>query len=316
MPNHKPWQQPTALTEKDVRYLLQINFPKLEVDTLSALGDGWDNTTWLINQEWVFRIPKHAEAGQLLRNEMNSLPHLPKLNARYPKPEFICLEPKAFAYPFYGHRYLQGISADRANLTLNERVSLASELGTFLKHLHAFPVEQAKALAIGFDQIGRADVKKRFAQVQERLHYLMQYDLVNNVDLLTKAFKTNLHIKVPANWILGHGDFYARHLLLDENKRLAAVIDWGDCELLFPAVDLAIVYQFLPPTAHQLFWSAYGDVDRITRTLTLAKLRAIYSSVTIAWYAHQVQDKCLLAEGLLGLQFICETLMQKCNAID
>ena len=42
--------------EKDVRYLLQINFPKLAVDTISALGDGWDNTTWLINQERVFRI--------------------------------------------------------------------------------------------------------------------------------------------------------------------------------------------------------------------------------------------------------------------
>jgi len=306
MSKHRPWQQKKALTEKDVNYLLGINFPDLEVETLSALGEGWDNTTWLINQEWVFRLPKHPEAAQLLVNEMNILACLPKLNVYYPKPEFICLEPKAFTYPFYGHRYLQGISADRANLIFNERLSLASELGTFLKQLHAFPIEQAKALGIGFDQIGRADVKKCFSQFQARLNYLMQHELVKNTTLLMDAFKINLNTKVPENWVLGHGDLYARHLLLDKDKKLSAVIDWGDCELLSPAIDLGIVYQFLPCSAHPLFWEAYGNVEQTI--CTFARLRAIYSSVTIAWYAHQIQDKCLLAEGLLGLQLISEAI--------
>ena len=306
MTNSKPWQQQKALTDNGVRCILQINFPKLTVDMISFLGDGWDNTTWLVNREWVFRLPKHPEAATLLCHEIKTLPHLPELNVNYPKPEFICLEPQSFDYPFYGHRYLQGTHADGAHLRIDDRIALSRELGCFLKQLHSFPLGKAKALGIGFDQIERANLKKRLAPTKERFHYLFQHALVANPSFFIKAFECYLDIKVPEKVVLGHGDFYARHILLDDHKRLAAVIDWGDCERLSPAVDLRIVYQFLPVSAHQIFWDAYGNVDHAIRIL--AKLCAIYNAVTIAWYAHQVHDKSLLAEGLLGLDFISETI--------
>ena len=306
MENSKPWQLQKALTINDIRRILHINFPQLTVDNISFLGGGWDNTTWWINKAWVFRLPKHSGAAQLLRNEIKTLPHLPKLRVRYPKPRFICLEPEGFDYPFYGHRYLLGTHADGADLTSNNRIALAAELGHFLKQLHAFPVDKAKALGIGVDEIDRANLKKRLAPTKEHFHYLARHGLIANPNFFIKFFERYLDMKTPETVVLGHGDFYARHILLDDNKKLTAVIDWGDCELLSPAVDLRIVYQFLPLSAHQVFWDIYGNVGQTIQKL--AQLCAIFSAVTIAWYVHQIQDLSLLGEELLGLKFISEAI--------
>lgn len=285
MSHATPWVEGKHLTTADVQAILQQNFPELTIKSISALGDGWDNTTWLIN-------------------EIKTLPHLPALNASHPKPKFVCMEPHGFDYPIYAHPYLKGISADRAKLSMTDRTALASQLGFFLKALHSFPLEKAKQLDVGFDQIERANFKKRYALTESRLEYLFAKRLVKNPKALLSAFKQRLDTKVPDLVVLGHGDLYARHILLDDTKSLTAVIDWGDCELLSPAVDLRIVYQFLPLTAHSLFWRAYGEVALVIKEAAI--LCATYSSVTIAWYAHQIQDEALLVEGLLGLELIKE----------
>lgn len=78
----------------------------------------------------------------------------------------------------------------------------------------------------------------------------------------------------------------------------------GDSELIHPAIDLAIVYQYLLKEAHLIFWNIYGKVEDNIHIIAI--LRAIYSSVTITWYAHQVSDISLLNEGILSLKMINE----------
>ena len=113
-------------------------------------------------------------------------------------------------------------------------------------------------------------------------------------------------VAVPEHYVLAHGDLYARHLLLDEDRKLTGIIDWGDSELIHPAVDLAIVYLFLPKSSHDMFWHIYGDVDQ--QTHTLAMLRAIFSLVTTCWYSHQISDESLLSESLIGLEMLRDSL--------
>jgi aminoglycoside phosphotransferase (APT) family kinase protein len=301
----KPWEQQKAISDVAVKKIIEANLP-LSVKQILPLGSGWDNHTWLINQTWAFRFPKHKEAAQLLLNEIKILPHLPPLAVKTPKPELICLEPIGFSYPFYGHPYLLGTPADQANLSDADRMSLADTLGVFLKQLHAFPLAKAQELGVGCDQIQRADIKKRYALTKTRMEYLVQQGLVNNAQIFMEAFLPYMNLAVPNEFVLGQGDLYARHILLDNNKKLSAIIDWGDCELLSPAVDLRIAYQFLPPEAQNHFWNAYGMTDELTKIV--AKLCAIYSAVTLVWYAHQVKDEFLLQEGLLGLRYISQQL--------
>lgn len=111
----KPWEHNQDLTLEEVNLLLKSNFPKLKLNNIKLLGSGWDNTTWLANNEWVFRLPKHMEAATLIQNEINLLPHLTDLDVTIPCPEHICTKPKRYPYPIYGHRYIRGISRARSS---------------------------------------------------------------------------------------------------------------------------------------------------------------------------------------------------------
>lgn len=302
----KPWEQNQDLTEKEVNLTIRADFPNLSLHNVKLLGSGWDNTTWLINHEWVFRIPKHHEAATLIQNEINLLPNLPDLEVKTPLPEYICLNPKKYPFPIYGHRYISGQSADKANLSKDERIQLARPMATFLKRLHSFSLDKAETLNIDYDRIGRLNVKSRIEKLEYQINYLSDHNLITNGSLFIDYYQTHRDLDVPDVKVLGHGDFYARHILLDENKEFSAVIDWGDSELLHPAVDLSIVYQFFPIDAHERFWQTYGNVNQTTKILAI--LRAIYSASGMGWYAHCINDKPLLKESIASLDRLSKVI--------
>ncbi len=292
---NNPWEQKKPLTVMQVRSILQNNLAGLSVQSISMFGEGWDNTTWLVNENFVFRLPKHKEAASLIVNEMRVLVHLPNVAVNVPKPIYQCTEPKGFPYPFYGHSLVPGKTADKSRLSDVDRLQLAVSIARFLKTLHAFPIEQAEKLGIVYDRISRVAIKERVDAVKQRLSYLVDQHVIESATPFMAQYQRYIDLKIPEEWVLAHGGFYARHLVLDDNKHLTGVIDWGDSELIHPAVDLAIVYQFLPSESHQTFWQEYGEVSETTKII--AKLRAIYSAVTMAWYAHQVADKSLVLES-------------------
>lgn len=297
--NNTPWEQTKPLTAANVERILRDNFAQLFIHSLSMLGEGWDNTTWLINNELVFRLPKHQQAATLIINEMRVLSHLPDLSVNVPTPLYPCYEPNGFPYAFYGHPLITGQTADRCQLTQVERHQLTIPIAQFLKTLHAFSIHRAEKLDIGYDRLGRVAIRERFGKVKERLSYLAYHNVIESAQPFLAQYQRYIDLEIPNVWVLAHGDFYARHLILDEHRRLTGVIDWGDSELIHPAVDLAIVYQFLPLESHQIFWREYGSVSETTKTI--AKLRAIYSATTIAWYAHHIKDNMLLEENVKAL---------------
>jgi aminoglycoside phosphotransferase (APT) family kinase protein len=301
-----PWEQGPKLSQADVKQLLDLNFPNFRINGVESLGNGWDNTTWLINQKWVFRFPKHEEAAKLLLNEIKTLPNIQHLPVSIPQPELICLEPDNYPFPIYAHSYISGTSIDRANLSSTQREQLAEPLGKLLKQLHEFPLDNAKKIGISVDSIERSNVKKRVEAIKTSFNYLKHNGQVDNADMFIRIFEESQNLPVPKKLVLGHGDLYAKHILLDGNQNLSAIIDWGDCELMSPAIDLRMVYQLLPSSSHPAFWQAYGDTDSATKQLS--KILSIYSASGISWYAHQVNDASLLNEGLKGLKLIEECL--------
>ncbi|MBV9270292.1 MAG: phosphotransferase, partial [Candidatus Eremiobacteraeota bacterium] len=76
-----------------------------------------------------------------------------------------------------------------------------------------------------------------------------------------------------------HGDLYARHILVDDKRRLNGIIDWGDVHFGNPAVDLAVAFYVLAPNDIEPFYDAYGSVDARTRALAL--YRALYHAVLV-----------------------------------
>lgn len=302
-----PWDNSHPLTIDEIANIVSLQFPRLHPVQVQPLGQGWDNTTWIINGKWIFRFPKHKGAAELIQNELRLLPLLQHLPLKIPTPEFIGKPDEFFPYSFYGHEILIGNTADHCCLSNQARGALAKPLAQFLKTLHSFPISDALAIGIKYDEYQRLNIQLRFDKTCERIAYLLEQKLIPSVAPWLTFFSDWQTLATPDLQVLGHGDFYAKHLILNENLELAGIIDWGDAELIHPALDLAIVYQFLPLAAQEIFWHNYGEVTDTTKLL--AKLRAIYSAVTTVWYAHQVHDAMLMQEGLQGLAFLAEILL-------
>lgn len=298
-----PWHNDHPLMPDQVQALLTQQFPELAVTQVHRLSEGWDNVTWVVNNQWLFRFPKHAGAARLLRNELNLLPALSGLPLNIPQPQFIGRPGEHYPYTFYGHAFLAGETLDRCALDDEERLSLTIPIAQFLKALHAFPLAEAQTLGI----TQRSEPLFRLERVQKSYDYLCQKGVFNTPQRAIQFFETEHTVAISIDRVLAHGDLYARHLLVNPQHQLTAIIDWGDAEIIHPAIDLAIIYQLLPIAAHTRFFEHYGTVNEQTRRL--AKLRAIYSTSTLLWFAHKTQDGALFTESLLSWQRITENLI-------
>jgi aminoglycoside phosphotransferase (APT) family kinase protein len=103
----------------------------------------------------------------------------------------------------------------------------------------------------------------------------------------------------PRTNILVHGDFYVRHLLVNPDRQLAGIIDWGDVHLGDPATDLMITHTFIPSSARIRFRQAYGSIDAIT--WQMARLRGLWHSLSVMIYGHDTGDPDLVRESRIGL---------------
>ncbi len=156
---------------------------------------------------------------------------------------------------------MAGAAAWRAELSAEERLSLAAELGRQVKRLHALPttgLASRKHWPI-------ADLKTALAKSSLPPHLIAQAE-------------TYLARLGPFDRVFTHGDITANHVFVAE-RRLAGIIDWGDAlaadrhsELIQPYRDLfgcdkALLQTFLEASD----WPVGRDFDR--KTLGLALIR-------------------------------------------
>ncbi len=136
----------------------------------------------------------------------------------------------------------------------------------------------------------------------KNIEELSLLNLLEKKDELESLVESLQDLRPPISSVVVHGDFYVRHILVNEVHDLVGVIDWGDIHIGDPAIDLAIAHSFLPTSALAKFREAYGDISE--ETWKLALLRAIYSSTLLILYGHHSKDPVILREGLRSLKII------------
>ncbi len=271
-----PWVAEVPVGAALAQALVERQFPRLAPARAELLGEGWDNTAFLVNGTWVFRFPRRKAAVPMIEAELRLLPRIaPRLPLPVPVPELRGAPAPDFPWPFAGHRLLRGVTADRAALDPGQRLQAAGRLGRFLRALHEVPPD-----GVAGDDMGRLDPQRLRAEIRRRLE--------NAPSFLDEPVR-------PARAdTLVHGDLHARQLLFADGA-LCGVIDWGDVHRGDPAIDLAVVHAFLPPAARPSFFAAYGPVDQ--ETWRLARLRALHVSAALAGYAKETADGPLLEEA-------------------
>lgn len=298
-----PWTPEQTIEPPLALQLIQEQFPELEPKKIRLLGAGWDNTAFTLDEEFIFRFPRREIALPLLEAEWCALPKLaPRLPLPIPVPEWRGAPTSQFPWPFIGYRMISGFTACYANLSEEERASLAVSIAHFLKALHSTPISLISDCTIPADNRSRIDGAWLTEKLQKSFEELSLLGLLENRRRLEETVDSLQHYRAPLSSFVVHGDFYVRHLLVDKNHELVGVIDWGDIHLGDPAIDLAIAHSFLPVHAHDAFKKTYGEISE--ETWALAKLRALHSSTMIVLFGHHSRDPDILREGLRALNLL------------
>lgn len=296
---HKPWLPEFPVDRALAARLIAALCPALAGVEPERVGEGWDNDVWRVG-EWAFRFPRRPMGVELIAVEARVLPALaPRLPVAVPAAEWVADAGPLHPAPYLGHRFLAGTTGDRAALSAAERGRLGPQLARFLAGLHGIPVAEARAIGVP-DDVFRSDPARRAQQIGDRLPALRAAGFAAAADAIAPWLREEIRPAREDERRLCHGDFYARHFLVDAARDLCGVIDWGDVCVADPAIDLSIAYALLPPAARGAFFAVYGSVD--ARTHGMARRYAMHSAVALAVYSTDVGDAPLRAEAAVALQ--------------
>ena len=300
----KPWVAEVEVTPERAFALIASQCPALEPETLELMGAGWDNTAYLVNGEWVFRFPRRTIAAPLLEAEGRVLPALaPRLPFPIPRPEWFGHPEAGYPWPFLGYRRLAGQVASDAGLDDAARAALAQPLARFLRALHDVPRAEAEGWGAPADAFGRLDGGRLERMVRPALADLIARGTIDDAAPWLDILEVGLAaLPLDSSLVLVHGDFYSRHVLVDDERRLAGVIDFGDLHIGHPAVDLSVVWTLLPARARHAFFETYGPIS--ARAAAAARLRALTSAIAQEAYGRDVGDAEIQREGLRALHSV------------
>jgi aminoglycoside 2''-phosphotransferase len=231
------------------RAAIKEHFPNFEVMRVAYLAEGWDSVACKVNGQYIFRFPKRPEVELELSKEIALLPELaPHLPLPIPHFEFVAESGgRYFPFVFAGYRKLAGIPLEECAVGTEKEEWWKQPLGHFLSALHRFPVERARELGVK-DMALVAQAAKPY---NWRDNVLAYYHLVQNqvFGLLIQSergkliglFESYLQYELGFSFEpkLIHADINPEHILLDlKKKTVSGIIDFGDCCIGDPALDI------------------------------------------------------------------------------
>ena len=297
----RPWAREVEVPPALATALIESQCPSLAPVRLTLMGEGWDNIAYLVNGEWVFRFPRRTIAVTLLETEGRVLPVLgPRLPYPIPMPVWYGRPDATYKWPFLGYRRLEGHVVSDVDLGDDARAALAGPLARFLRALHDVPRADARAWGVPPDAFGYLDPDRLQRIARPALSDLVARGTIADARPWLDVLDAGVAV-LPLQTALTvvHGDFYSRHILVDDSGRMAGAIDFGDLHLDHPAVDLSVAWTVLPPRARPDFFAIYGEVDQ--PTLAAARLRGLTSGLAQEAYGRDVGDVRIEREGIRTL---------------
>lgn len=301
-----PWRDHIVITTDQAQIYLQEQYPDFKILNITYLDQGWDNILFLINNYLILRFAKTEETAPWLQQENNVLPKIYRLlPLPIPNPIIIGKPTRNNPFFFQGYEKIPGIPAYQVHMQDTHQENVTKQIALFLKKLHSINSKQALtlgALPVVYD---RTNLDKVADSLQHRFHQLIQLNIFDfDTNLVERQLNIATQINLPQIKTLILGDLDFRHILINEQS-ISGIIDWGDVGIGHPVTDLALVYLWIPTEFHPIFFKHYGDIP--TSMQKYAQLLALNRSVTLIWYAHNIQNKQLLLTAKFAFNLLCNS---------
>lgn len=229
-------------------YLKQIRkaYPDLEIiDSRLSPIKRKNNEILIVNEEVVFRFPRHQENAAAVLREAAVLRTLRgRLSIPIPEPVYIATDPDKGSGIFFGYCMLPGQPLSKTPLDIHQILldenrfrQVVSQMANFIRELHSIPPD-----SLGVDlprSDTREDIEQLYSEVRKGLFNYMRPDAVEWVKRIFDNYlpdNTNFEYK-PA---VRHGNLTGSNILFDPaTGAVSGVLDFSSLALGDPAMDVA-----------------------------------------------------------------------------
>jgi aminoglycoside 2''-phosphotransferase len=313
MPPLLPRPDDDAIRDALARYA-----PALAGASIEPLGEGW--TFWAVRAgDHVLRFPKLADSAPQLSLDRNLLPRLsPHISLRIPVPD-VYGDEGPNGLPFLGYPLVPGVplieaveplpaTARSGPTGLRPAHSFGHDLGTFLRQLHDFPIEQA--IDLGIELIDGPRARARRIEFYEQLIRRV-FPLINCEARTYTEQRFETYLNDSANFVfepcLIHHDLDRQNCLIDpQTGELSGVIDFGDAVVGNPAGDfwlplrdfeaIGIVDQL--PALIEAYGRDRLDLERVQIDVDFTDFRWPFYDIL---YGLDIEDQAFVEGGIKAL---------------
>ncbi|TSD40345.1 phosphotransferase family protein [Rhodococcus sp. KBS0724] len=218
------------------RWLSEQEIPFHGPARAALIGDGRSNLTYRVEdttgRAYILRRPPAGSALPQAHDVEREFSVLTSLQgSQVPVPELfgLCTDPSVIGAPFYVMEYVAGTvlttNDDGASYPVSARAAAAESLVDSLGAIHELDVD-----AIGLGRLGRREdyLPRQLARWRRQFHSVSDRPL----PIIDEVW-SRLSATTPPQRYTGlvHGDFRFGNLLLGEDGRTHAVLDWELCAL-------------------------------------------------------------------------------------
>jgi aminoglycoside 2''-phosphotransferase len=286
------------------QHLIKTCCPILTIKQIKANNEGWVYFVAEVNEEYIFRFPRHHEAEKWLKIEAAILPSLGAwVSLPIPQFDFICKKQPEFPWMFVGYLKIPGVPMTNSLLKTSPSDKPARDLGLFLTQLHNYPIAKVQQAEVpSFDSYQWRGLYETFyQQIKTRILPILEDDLQARLQMKFQIFLNNKK-NFQFQSTLIHRDLGEEHILWDrKEKRITGIIDWNDVSVGDPAFDFTG------------FLIHYGEVftrhvmEYYQRPLDATAFDRVRFYSETSWchcilYAQESKDQQLLAESTQKLR--------------
>lgn len=257
--------------------LLVRQLPDVDPSSIEPFGSG-DFCLAFRSHDQVFRMARHVPAAEALRRESCILSKIASL-LPLPVPR-LAYHALHGCPPFTVHKEITGEFLRRETwegMPASARERAASDLATFLRSLHALPIQIG--LECGLAQIEAAEMARRLRkEIAHTIHRYLEHETQRRLDQTLKRWSSQRAPRRPA---LLHCDIGPGHVLYDPSTlQLTGVIDFGDIVIGDPARDFIYIYEDLGP---RLLWEVLTRYAGKDASKMMPAIRKWYLLEAISW---------------------------------
>lgn len=232
-------------------------FPDINMLSSRLISSGWDSHVILVNNRIAFKFPKRESYSEILAREISLLKAILDCPVRVPNYRYVSGSGTEL---FGGYDFINGEPLNSVKTLTDTMKEQFVQLLNYLFQRTGILLESGKLL-FSDHNMWRDRYRQFYREIREKLsgslgsYTMMQLENEFKLFLATysSSFKTSLT----------HGDLYRGNVIINPEKgRIHGIIDWGDCLMGDPALDLAAIAVDFPYSEIEPIVSEYtGEMD-------------------------------------------------------